>query len=115
MSILENNNGSSNPFQQTPTNTLRRTQDYPETLRPVSLELLGLVYEFEFQFTDKPGLWVRTDVKVAEALECIKTGLLKNTPVARVKMFAISEGSLSVSFVYDIGAAKSGNNPWILI
>ena len=74
-----------------------------------------MTYEFEFQFTDIPNMWLRADVSVAQSLECIKTGLLKNRAVSKIKMFAITEGSNSVSFVYDIIASKSGNFPWSLL
>ena len=65
-------------------------------------------YEFDFQFSDKPGFWVRADIKVYEALEVIKTGLWKNQQISKVKLFAIDEAN----FVYDINAAKSGGQPW---
>jgi hypothetical protein len=74
-----------------------------------------IIYEFEFQFESQPTLWLRTDVTVQQALDCIKTGLLKNLAVARVKLFSISESNQSISFVYDIAAAKSGNIPWSLL
>lgn len=73
-----------------------------------------MIYEFDFQFTEHPDLWVRTDITVEDALECLKTGLLKNSQVSRVKLFAINEGDVSVSFIYDITAAKSGNQPWTI-
>jgi hypothetical protein len=72
-------------------------------------------YEFDFQFTDIPDMWLRADVTVTEALECIKTGLLKNRAVSRIKLFAINGDTCGVSFVYDVVAAKQGNNPWSLL
>lgn len=82
----------------------------------ISKEHLGTVYEFDFQFTDLPGIWLRTDVTVAEAFSCIQTGLLKNKPVSKVQMFAIkTDDGSSVSFTYDIVAAKQGNFPWTLL
>lgn len=74
-----------------------------------------MVYEFEFKYESLPNIWLRTDVTVEEALHCIKTGLLRNEPVSQVKLFAITEGSESVSFVYDIINAKKGNSPWSLL
>ena len=70
-------------------------------------------YEFEFQYTDNP-LWVRADISIAMAHKTILTGLLFNKAVSKVKLFTISEGEESVSFIYDVGAAKSGNQPWSL-
>lgn len=71
-----------------------------------------MVYEFEFQFEQTPNIWLRTDVTIADALACLKTGLLRNQVVTKVKLFAITESSTTVAFVYDITAAKSGNTPW---
>lgn len=73
-----------------------------------------LTYEFEFKFSDKP-IWVRADVTVAEAFAAIKTGLLRNQAISAVKLFAITEGSDSISFVYDVTAAQQGNPPWSLL
>ena len=70
-------------------------------------------YEFEFQYTDNP-LWVRADISIAVAYKTILTGLLLNKAVSKVKLFTITEGEESVSFIYDVGAAKSGNQPWSL-
>jgi hypothetical protein len=75
-----------------------------------------MIYEFEFQFESHPTIWLRADVTTAEALECLKTGLLRNSIVSKVKAFAISESDNSVTFVYDISAAKSGTGqPWSVI
>lgn len=74
----------------------------------------NVVYEFEFLYTDNP-LWVRADISVATAYNTVLTGLLFNKAVSKIKLFAISEGEDSVSFVYDIAAAKSGNQPWSLL
>lgn len=81
----------------------------------LSPEHLGMVYEFDFQFADIPNIWLRTDVTVEEAFECLKTGLLNNRVVTRIKAFAITNSPTSVSFVYDINAAKSGSFPWTLL
>ena len=76
---------------------------------------LGLtVYSYDFQFTDMPGFWLSTDVTIAEAFEVLKTGLLRNKPISKVKMFAISADDQSVSFVYDVIASKTGAFPWTL-
>lgn len=80
----------------------------------ISEELGSLAYSFDFQFADKPGLWLSSDVTVNQALDVLKTGLLKNHAVSKVKMFAINDGAKSVSFVYDVTAAKQGNFPWTL-
>ena len=72
-------------------------------------------YEFDFKFVEMPDMWLRTDVTVLEALECIKTGLLKNKAVSQIKLFAISGEECSISFVYDVVAAKQGNNPWSIL
>ena len=74
-----------------------------------------LIYEFEFQFESKPDVWFKTDVKTSEALACINTGLLKNMAVSRIKLFAITDPTCSVGFIYDVIKAKQGNNPWSLL
>ena len=71
-------------------------------------------YEFEFQYTDNP-LWVRADISIATAHKTILTGLLLNKAVSKVKLFTITEGEESVAFIYDVVAAKSGNQPWSLL
>ena len=71
-------------------------------------------YEFDFQFEDKPGIWLRADVTVEEAFNAIKTGLLKNNPVSKINLFAITDKDKSVGFIYDVAAAKQGNQPWSL-
>lgn len=77
---------------------------------------LETVYEIEVQYELIPNQWVRLDVKIAEALEALKTGLLRNLAITRVKLFSITaKDSDAVSFVYDIAAAKSGNQPWSLV
>jgi hypothetical protein len=72
------------------------------------------VYSYDFQFTDMPGFWLSTDVTIQEAFEVLKTGLLRNKPISKVKMFAISSGDDSVSFIYDVIASKTGAFPWTL-
>lgn len=72
----------------------------------------AMLYEFEFQFPEI-SIWVKTDVSVQEAFDCITTGLLRNKPVAKIRLFSINEDGTSHSFVYDIIAAKSGSgSPW---
>ena len=78
----------------------------------LSPELLGTVYSFDFQFVDVPNMWLSTDVTVEESLNAIKTGLLNNRPISKIKLFAISSGSDSICFIYDVVAAKQGNQPW---
>ena len=75
----------------------------------------GIVFEFEFEFTSNPNLFVRADVSVKEAFESLTTGLLKNSPVSRVKLMTVAEGNSSVYFTYDVNAAKKGNSPWSLL
>ena len=77
-----------------------------------SMVHLGLVYSFDFQFADKPNIWLQADINTNEALEVIKTGLFKNHSVSKIKLFAINCGDESVTFIYDVIAAKSGLNPW---
>ena len=74
---------------------------------------LAQKYSLEFQFTGN-SIWVSTDVSVEEALECFKTGLLRNQPVQRVKLFSVGEDD-TVHFIYDIVAAKTGAQPWGLV
>jgi hypothetical protein len=81
----------------------------------ITQDIMNIQYEFDFQFADIPTMWLRTDVSVVQALDCIKTGLLDNRAVSKIKLFAISEGDNTVSFVYDVVAAKQGNNPWSLL
>jgi hypothetical protein len=78
----------------------------------ISQELLGTVYSFECQFEALPSLWVSLDVTVEQALETIKTGLLHNKVVTKIKLFVINVESDSIGFIYDVVAAKTGNNPW---
>lgn len=73
-----------------------------------------MVYEFDFQFTDVPNFWVRADVTIQEAFVVLQTGLLRNKPVSKIKMFAITDTAGSVSFVYDVIASKTGAFPWTL-
>jgi hypothetical protein len=79
-----------------------------------SQELLGTVYKFEFQFVDVPDLWLTIDISVGDSLEAIKTGLVKNRPISKIKLFAINTDDDSIAFVYDVVAAKQGNTPWTL-
>lgn len=80
----------------------------------LSSQHLGTVYSFDCQFEALPDIWVSLDVTIEAALECIKTGLLHNKPVTRVKLFSISSDGDSVSFVYDIVQSKTGGFPWSL-
>ena len=80
----------------------------------ITSEQLGTIYSFDCQFEALPNIWVSLDVTIQEAMECIKTGLLRNKPVTKIKMFAITTEGGSVSFVYDVVASKQGNFPWTL-
>ena len=75
---------------------------------------ISTIYEFEFQFPDS-NIWYKTDLQVSEALEVIKTGLLTNKPITKIKLFAITEDTSSMCFIYDVAAAKQGNQPWSLL
>jgi hypothetical protein len=78
----------------------------------MNIELMDQIYEFEFQLTDTQGLWLKTDASVYTALEVIKTGLICGKQVSRIKLFAINGEEGSACFIYDVAAAKSGNQPW---
>jgi hypothetical protein len=80
----------------------------------ISKELGSTVYSFDFQLTSVPDMWLATDVTIDEAFATIKTGLLRNKAVSKIKMFSINADGESVSFVYDIEASKQGNFPWSL-
>ena len=77
---------------------------------------LGYKYSYDFQFTDIPNMWLSTDVTVQEAFEVLRTGLLRNRPVSKIKMFAINDidSGGSISFVYDVICSKTGAFPWSL-
>lgn len=72
----------------------------------------NLIYELDFQYDETNLVWSALDVTVSEALDTLKTGLLRNKPVAKIKLFAIFDTDNSVEFVYDVRAAKTGNIPW---
>lgn len=74
----------------------------------------NLTYELDFQYDSSPPVWTSADVTVTEALDTLKTGLLNNKPVAKIKLFAIFNTEISIEFVYDVRAAKQGNIPWSL-
>ena len=75
-----------------------------------------MIYEFECIFTALPDVWVRLDVSTIDALMCLRTGLLNNQQVNKVKVFAITSDTESISFVYDILAANTASaNPWSTI
>ena len=79
----------------------------------ISQELGSTVYSFECQFEALPNLWVSLDVTVEQALDAIKTGLLHNKVVTKIKLFVINTpDSDTIGFIYDVVAAKQGNNPW---
>lgn len=80
----------------------------------VSSELLGTAYSFDCQFEALPNIWVSLDVTVNEAYSALQTGLIRNKPITKIKMFAITADTSSVSFVYDVVASKQGNFPWTL-
>lgn len=72
-------------------------------------------YEFEFEFTSHPGIFVRTDASVKQAFDSLKTGLFRSAPISRVKLFTVVEGSMIIAFTYDVNAAQKGNPPWSLL
>lgn len=81
----------------------------------ISQELLETTYSFEFEFTDLPGTWLSTTIEIQESLNAIKTGLLKNRSISKIKLFSILSDETSIYFIYDVTAAKSGNQPWSLM
>ena len=70
-------------------------------------------YEVEFKLKGIPFI-TRTDTTTVEILECLKTGLFRNQPVESISLFSIAsdDGEQSHTFVYNMEAAKSGNQPW---
>jgi hypothetical protein len=74
----------------------------------------NLTYELDYQYDTSSPIWATKDVTVLEALDILKTGLLNNKPVAKIKLFAIFDTKVSIEFVYDIRAAKQGSIPWSL-
>lgn len=74
--------------------------------------LLEQVYDFEFQFSDIK-CWLKIEATVTEVLEALKTGLIANKPFSKAKLFSITENEVgSAIFIYDVAAAKSGQQPW---
>ena len=78
------------------------------------LPINNLSYELDYQYDATHPVWATADVTVTEALDTLKTGLLHNKPVAKIKLFAIFNTETSIEFVYDVRAAKQGNIPWSL-
>jgi hypothetical protein len=71
-------------------------------------------FELEFQFQDAPGIWLKSDQPLLVHLETLKTGLLFNKPITKMKLFEVADNNLTTSMVYDVAAAKSGGQPWAL-
>ena len=70
-------------------------------------------YEAELKFKAL-SFPTRVDATTWEILECLKTGLFRNQAVESVALFSISGEEEAQVFVYNIEAAKSGNQPWSL-
>ena len=74
------------------------------------------MYEFEFKFVGT-DFFVKTDVTVAEGLDALKTGLLRNKAISEVKLFSVTGqehdgGIMDAYHVYNVEAAKAGQQPW---
>ena len=68
-------------------------------------------YEADIKFKALP-FPTRVDASTWEILEALKTGLFRNQAVESVALFSISGDEEAQIFVYNIEAAKSGNQPW---
>jgi hypothetical protein len=73
---------------------------------------MAIRFEFEFQFVDTPNVWLKVSIPLAQHLEAIKTGLLFNKPISKVKLFEVTDEESDIGFIYDVQAAKSGGQPW---
>ena len=71
----------------------------------------NILTELDFNYSENPRT-LKTNVTIPQSLEVLKTGLLDNKPVSKVRLFSIEQDGLSVTFIYDIQAAKSGSQPW---
>ena len=78
----------------------------------------NLIYELDYQLDTSANvsspIWLSKDITVLEALDILKTGLLDNKPVAKIKLFAIFDTEISIEFIYDVRAAKQGSIPWLI-
>lgn len=72
------------------------------------------LFELEFQFQDTPHVWLKVDQPLSTHLAALKTGLLFNKPITKVRLFEVTDSGQSVSMIYDVQAAKSGGQPWSL-
>ena len=72
------------------------------------------IYEAEIKFKALP-FTTRVDVSTWDMLECLKSGLYKNQAVESVSLFSIHGDEEAQIFVYNIEAAKSGQQPWSVI
>lgn len=73
----------------------------------------NFIFNLDFQYEANQE-WVNLDVTVLEAFDALKSGLIDNRPVTKIKLFAIFDTETSIEFVYDVRAAKQGNIPWTL-
>jgi hypothetical protein len=89
------------------------SQNHKETQRINSV--LEILFDFEFSFASSPTQFIARELSIAEAFHVIKSGLIDNQPIAKVKLFTVIEATDAVSFIYDIAASKSGNSPWNLL
>lgn len=98
-------NPYNNPLDKVPlimTTTISTNQSAPQ----------DLIHEFEFQLTTLPGVWLKTDISTSQSLQAIKSGLLHNQSLSKIRLFTISDDDTTIHYVYDVVAAKQGNNPW---
>lgn len=77
------------------------------------------MYEFEFKFSGT-DFFVKCDVSVQEGLDALKTGLLRNKAISEVKLFSVTGqehdgASMDAYHVYNVEAAKAGQQPWGII
>ena len=71
-----------------------------------------LIHEFEFQLSSMPGVWLKSDVTTAQSLSAIKTGLLHNQSLSKIKLFTVSDDDTTISYIYDVTLAKQGIQAW---
>lgn len=76
-------------------------------------ELTPSHYAAEVKFKAQP-FSVSVSTNSEEVLEVLKTGLFRNQPVESVSICSVTSDDETQThlFVYNIEAAKSGNQPW---
>lgn len=70
-------------------------------------------YSSEIKFKSLP-FSVSVNTNSTEILEALKTGLFRNQPVESVTVASVQSDDETENhmFVYNVEAAKSGNQPW---